>query len=174
MSPRWSAATALLLLAGCATLSQPPARQLGLATLLTAQGTPAGWGVIVATGPTAAVRVSLGGLPAGQHGLHLHAAGRCDAPDFASAGPHLNPASREHGRSNPAGSHLGDLPNVEVGVDGRGELTVVLPGNRGELLDALFDRDGTAVVVHAERDDDRTDPAGNSGARIACGVLRRS
>lgn len=172
MSPHWSAAT-VLLLAGCASMSQPPARQLGLATLLTTQGTAAGWGVVVATGPTAALRVSLAGLSPGPHGLHLHAVGRCDVPDFDSAGSHLNPASRQHGRSNPAGSHLGDLPNVEIGVDGRGELTAVLPGNRGDMLDALFDRDGTAVVVHANPDDLRTDPDGNSGARIACGVLRR-
>lgn len=173
MKPLWSAVT-MLLLAGCAALPHPPARQLGLASLVSTQGFPAGWGAVIATGPTAAFRVSLAGLPQGQHGLHLHEVGRCDAPDFASAGAHLNPGSREHGRANPAGSHLGDLPNLEVGVDGRGELTVVLPGGRGELLDALFDRDGTAVVVHTERDDERTDPAGNTGAPIACGVLRRS
>lgn len=172
MSPRWSAAMALLL-AGCATMSQPPARQLGLATLQTAQAAPVGWAALVGTGQTMALRVSLAGLPAGQHGLHLHAAGRCDGPDFVSAGPHLNPASRQHGRANPSGSHLGDLPNFEIGVDGRGELTVILHGDRGEVLDTLFDSDGTAVVVHANPDDNRTDPTGNSGARIACGILRR-
>ncbi len=105
------------------------------------------------------------GLPAGVHGLHLHAVGRCDAPDFTSAGPHWNPTNREHGSENPAGPHLGDLPNLTVGPDGRGGVTLAVPPG-------LLDGDGAALVIHAEPDDYRTDPSGNSGARIACAVLK--
>lgn len=115
------------------------------------------------------------GLPAGQYGLHLHAVGRCAAPDFASAGPHFNPAGKQHGRDNPMGAHAGDLPNIEVGADGKGHLVTLLPGLR--LIDGdapLVDADGAAVVLHAKADDYRTDPAGNAGTRIACGPIVRT
>lgn len=105
-------------------------------------------------------------LSAGAHGLHLHAVGRCDGPDFASAGPHWNPTSRKHGSENPEGPHLGDLPNLQVGADGRGVATLALPPG-------FLDEDGAALIIHAAPDDNRTDPSGNSGARIACAVLRR-
>jgi Cu-Zn family superoxide dismutase len=115
------------------------------------------------------------GLPHGIHGIHVHSVGRCDPPDFASAGPHWNPASRKHGLNNPAGPHAGDLPNVEVAANGVLSATVTLPGASltgagpaGTLLDA----DGAALVIHAAADDYVTDPSGNSGARIACAVIR--
>lgn len=162
-----------LLLAGCTLPGPPPTRVIAQLALTTAQGAAAGEGAIMATGDTTALRLSVNGLPPGPHGLHLHAVGRCDAPDFSSAGPHLNPEAKQHGRANPAGSHLGDLPNLDVASDGRGGLTVVLGGTRDELRALLFDADGTAVVVHANADDYRTDPTGNSGSRIACGILTR-
>lgn len=110
--------------------------------------------------------IDANGLSPGVHGLHLHAVGRCDGPDFASAGPHWNPTNRKHGRANPEGPHLGDLPNLVVGADGRGTATLAVePG--------LVDADGAALVVHALPDDDRTDPSGNSGARIACAAFTR-
>jgi len=96
--------------------------------------------------------------------LHLHAVGRCEGPKFDSAGPHWNPAGRQHGHLNPAGSHLGDLPNLTVSANGRGALNFLV---RGGLVDA----DGTALVIHAKPDDYRTDPSGSSGDRIACAVL---
>lgn len=111
------------------------------------------------------------GLPAGTHGTHLHAVGKCDAPQFTTAGAHLNPASRQHGTMNPAGPHLGDLPNLTVGADGRGRMEARVAGTLTAGAAPLFDADGTALVVHASADDMRTDPSGNSGARIACGVL---
>lgn len=119
------------------------------------------------------VQVSLqgAGLTAGTHGAHLHAVGRCDPPDFASAGPHWNPTGRQHGKDNPAGMHKGDLPNLTIGSDGRGNLESSVEGS---TLADLLDADGTAVVVHATADDYRTDPSGNSGGRIACGVLTAS
>jgi Cu-Zn family superoxide dismutase len=110
----------------------------------------------------------------GVHGVHLHMVGSCEAPDFESAGAHLNPEGREHGTQNPAGAHLGDLPNVTIGRSGAGTVSVTLPGSRDAVLSRLFDADGTAVVVHASPDDYRSDPSGNSGARVACGVLTRT
>jgi len=114
------------------------------------------------------VRVQAQGLAAGTYGVHFHAVGRCDGPDFESAGPHWNPAGRQHGSLNPQGHHLGDLPNLVVEADGGGRLEAALADTP---ISALADADGTAVVIHAAPDDYRTDPSGNSGARIACGVL---
>ncbi len=120
-------------------------------------------------------RVEAAGLPHGVHGIHIHAVGRCDPPDFASAGPHWNPAMKKHGMNNPAGPHAGDLPNVTVAANGALGESVTLtgasltgPGPAGVLLDA----DGAALVLHAAADDYVTDPSGNSGARIACAVIR--
>ncbi len=108
----------------------------------------------------------------GTYGVHLHTVGKCDAPEFKTAGPHFNPGNKMHGHDNPMGAHAGDLPNIVVGADGHGTFTEQLPdltltGGAAPLLDA----DGAAVVVHAGPDDYKTDPSGNSGARIACGVL---
>lgn len=123
-------------------------------------------------GDGVAVSIEGQGLSPGAYGAHIHAVGRCDGPDFTSAGPHWNPDGRQHGRENPAGAHRGDLPNLIVGGDGRGSLTFTIPG---ATLDAgeggLFDADGSAILLHAAPDDYRTDPSGNSGARIACGVI---
>ena len=132
-------------------------RQVAQLSIVTAQG-------------GMALTLSAAGLPAGVKGVHLHAVGRCDAPDFTTAGPHLNPTGRQHGRENPQGPHLGDLPNLTVGADGRGTLTGIVEGTLAEG-GVIRDGDGTAIVVHAAADDNRTDPSGNSGARIACGVI---
>jgi Cu-Zn family superoxide dismutase len=114
-------------------------------------------------------RIDASGLPHGIHGLHVHAVGRCDSPDFASAGAHWNPAGKQHGMNNPQGPHAGDLPNVEVSANGVLAATVTLPGaTMAELLDA----DGAALVLHAKADDYMTDPSGNSGGRIACAVIQ--
>jgi Cu-Zn family superoxide dismutase len=94
--------------------------------------------------------------------------GKCDPPDFASAGGHWNPTGHQHGMKNPAGPHAGDMPNLDVGSDGRGHLVFTLPGGTYE---GLMDEDGAAIVVHAKPDDLTTDPSGNSGGRIACGVF---
>ncbi|HYD13216.1 MAG TPA: superoxide dismutase family protein [Allosphingosinicella sp.] len=119
------------------------------------------------------VRIDVRGFAPGTYGVHLHQTGRCEAPDFASAGPHWNPAARQHGRHNPQGPHLGDLPNLEVRANGTGrvEFDVAVPAGTAAGANPLLDVDGTAVVVHAAADDERTDPSGNSGARIACGVF---
>ncbi len=118
------------------------------------------------------IAAAVEGVAPGSYAIHLHAVGRCDAPDFKSAGPHFNPGMKQHGRDNPMGAHLGDLPNVSVGADGKGALEteiagLTLTGGAAPLLDA----DGAAVVLHAGADDYRTDPSGNSGDRIACGSI---
>jgi len=117
------------------------------------------------------VRVQAAGLPHGQYGVHIHAVGRCDPPDFESAGAHWNPATRQHGKLNPQGHHLGDLDNLVVDAEG-GRLEFRISGatlHGGEQ--PIVDTDGASVLIHANPDDYRTDPSGNSGARIACGVL---
>ena len=114
-------------------------------------------------------RIDATGLPHGIHGLHAHAVGRCDAPEFTTAGPHWNPANRKHGTNNPAGPHAGDMPNVEVAANGTLGTTLVLPG---ASMASLLDADGAALVLHAAADDYATDPSGNSGARIACAVIQ--
>ena len=118
------------------------------------------------------VTLAMRGLPAGTYAVHLHQTGLCQGPAFTTAGGHFNPAMKQHGSLNPAGEHQGDLPNMVVGDDRRGSLDAVRPGLR--LTDGsmpLLDADGAAIVVHAQPDDYRTDPAGNAGQRIACGVL---
>ncbi|MGF1549446.1 MAG: superoxide dismutase family protein [Sphingomonadaceae bacterium] len=119
------------------------------------------------------VRIDAENLPAGAHGAHLHDIGVCAPPDFSSAGSHWNPTDADHGFDNPAGKHKGDLPNLLIGADGRGmlEYTIDRASLGGEPY-RLLDENGAAVVVHARADDMRTDPAGDSGPPIACGVIR--
>ena len=124
-------------------------------------------------GDSLRVRVEAAGLVRGAYGAHVHAVGRCDAPGFTSAGPHWNPTGQQHGKDNPQGMHKGDLPNLLVGTDGTGSFEYTIPGAslRGGP-NPLLDGDGAAVVIHEKADDYRTDPSGNSGARIACGEVR--
>lgn len=128
---------------------------------------------VTEVGDALRVRVEAAGLAPGVYGAHIHTTGRCDAPSFESAGPHWNPSNRQHGRDNPNGQHRGDLPNLLVGTDGRGSFEFTIPGGRlaGGGGAPLLDGDGAALVIHARADDYRSDPSGNSGARIACGVL---
>jgi Cu-Zn family superoxide dismutase len=113
-------------------------------------------------------RLDARGVPLGLHGIHVHAVGRCQGPGFESAGPHWNPNGRRHGFNNPAGPHRGDLQNVTVTATGVLTESVTLAGTR---LAEMADADGSALVLHAARDDFTTDPSGNSGARIACAVI---
>ena len=112
--------------------------------------------------------VNATGLPHGVHGIHVHPIGRCDPPDFASAGTHWNPTNKQHGLNNPNGPHAGDMPNVEVAANGVLDQTVVLPhATMAQLLDA----DGSSIMIHANADDYMSQPSGNSGAKIACAVI---
>lgn len=118
-----------------------------------------------------AVSGRLEGLTPGEHAVHLHSTGRCDPPAFESAGSHWNPSGRQHGSANPQGPHAGDLPNITVGADGIGmvEGTAADGSLFGE--DPLLDADGAALIVHAGRDDYSSQPAGDPGAPVACGVV---
>jgi Cu-Zn family superoxide dismutase len=145
------------------------------ATVRDASG--ASLGVVRLESVTGGVRLTgqLTGLTPGAHGVHLHAVGRCDAPGFTSAGDHFNPRQAKHGLVNPEGPHAGDMPAIGADANGRAVVDhttglVTLEGG----AQAVFDADGTAIVVHASSDDQRTDPSGNSGSRIACGIIERS
>lgn len=172
------AAAALLIAAGCANQgtttaaeAAAPAAGSAVADLADAKGTPVGRAVATEHGGMIHLSVEARSLPPGVHGIHVHTVGRCDAPDFTTAGSHWNPAGKQHGAENPQGPHAGDMPNLTIGADGRGSLTFMLPSG---TLDGMFDADGAALVIHAAADDLKTDPSGNSGARLACGVFRRS
>jgi Cu-Zn family superoxide dismutase len=167
-------AFAIAALAGCKTVPASGARS-ATATLADASGREVGTLHFSDQGAAGVlVTGDLRNLSVGQHGVHFHAVGRCDAAGaFATAGAHINPASRKHGLQNPEGPHAGDLPNLVIGADMTGSYrattTRVTLGNGAQ---SLLDADGSAVVVHAAADDQQTDPAGNSGARVACGVIR--
>jgi len=142
--------------------------------LLNAKGAPVGTATFSEKSNGVQLDLKVSNLPPGLHGFHIHAAGKCEAPDFASAGPHLNPEGKQHGWDNPLGHHLGDLQNLNVGPDGKANVRVLVPGvTLGEGANSLFHEGGTALVIHAKPDDGKTDPAGNAGARIACGVITR-
>lgn len=153
-------------IAGCATAADPRyARQFALiGSGGQSLGTVSAW----ETAGALSLRIQASGLAHGLHGIHVHAVGRCDAPDFTSAGSHWNPAARKHGLNNPEGPHAGDLPNISVAANGVLNEAVVLSG---ASLAGLADPDGSALVIHSAADDHLTDPSGNSGARIACAIL---
>ncbi|MGI4730290.1 MAG: superoxide dismutase family protein [Janthinobacterium lividum] len=170
------AATALaaagLMLAGCRSHPQVGTPAVGgtqaVALLYNAGGIEVGRATVSDVAGGMRVTLDAHALPPGTHGAHIHTVGRCDGPDFQTAGGHWNPTGARHGAMNPQGPHEGDLPNLIVGTDGHGNIGVVVPG---ASVAALMDADGAAMVVHAGADDLMTDPAGNSGARIACGVF---
>jgi Cu-Zn family superoxide dismutase len=145
-----------------------------VAHLRDASGRAAGNAVFVQENGSTRVIIDVTGLPPGAKGVHLHAVGQCDPPSFESSGEHFNPTSAQHGSANPRGPHLGDLPNIVIDASGQGHLEATLKRVSLETgARSVFDADGTSVVIHADPDDLRTDPSGNSGARIACGPIRR-
>lgn len=165
------AALSFAMLPSCETLQDLPTERIASTRLTLANGVPAGTAQLLASGERITLTVVATGMAPGEHGLHLHQTGECKRPDFTSAGGHLNPGSKTHGSLSAGGAHLGDLPNLVIGNGGTGTLTVDIMATRDEALAAIFDSDGTAVVVHAGADDYKTDPSGDAGSRIACGVL---
>jgi len=139
------------------------------AMLMTADGQEAGTATATASGDTVEISFEGMNLPAGNHGVHVHMTGTCEGPTFASAGGHWNPTDQSHGLEDPEGQHAGDMPNLEVGDDRSGSIEYTLAG--GATFAGLMDADGSAFIVHAGEDDQTTDPSGDSGDRIACGVF---
>ena len=164
----------LVLIAAAASSQTPPT---ATATLTNAQGQELGTATIATTirGTSVTINASLSKLPPGTHAIHVHTVGSCTAPDFTSAGAHFNPGGKQHGSANPQGSHAGDLPNFEVDAKGNATISFAAPDmTLNDGPNSLFQSGGTALVIHAAADDNKTDPTGNAGARIACGVIEKA
>jgi len=157
--------------AGGGTPSSSPGSGIAMATLKDAAGATVGSVSLSETNAGVLLSGSLSGIGSGTHGVHVHAVGRCEPPDFATAGGHFNPEQRQHGFRNPAGAHAGDLTNISLPAGGALTFDLLLPRATLRGKTALLDGDGSAIVVHASADDYITDPSGNSGSRIACGVI---
>ena len=153
----------------------PPASAVtARAALVDGSGKTIGDAVLKETPNGVLLQVDLASAEAGAHAFHIHETGRCDRPTFESAGGHFAPGGAEHGLFDPKGPHAGDLPNVHVPADGRLSFEYLVPRvTLGPGDRSLLDSDGSALVMHRDRDDYTSDPAGNAGDRIVCGVIMR-
>ena len=150
----------------------PPKGETAKAMVKDAQGKDVGEITLEQTAQGVVVKGTLTNLPPGQHAFHIHETGKCEAPDFKTAGGHFNPSKKAHGMMSKKGKHHGDLPNLYVGQDGRVQFDIF--AQAGLTLKQLFDKDGSSVMVHTKEDDYFTDPTGDAGGRIACGVVEKA
>src|SRR6516164_4127813 len=158
--------------AGALALASPAlAGDTASAVLRDATGKEVGKARLTVNPSGVLVSLDLTAVPPGEHAFHIHAFGKCEPPDFKSAGPHFNPDQTRHGYLNPEGSHAGDMPNLHVPADGKLQVEILVPNVSLSGEAPLLDAEGSALVIHAGADDYKTDPAGNSGDRIACGVI---
>jgi Cu-Zn family superoxide dismutase len=159
-----------LMSAGALAGAMPPSKAV---LLYDAKGAGVGTATIEETEHGVAVHLALKGLTPGEHAIHFHQNAKCDAPEFKTAGGHFNPTAAHHGLHNPAGPHAGDMENITIAADGTSNVTVsdervtLEPGKPN----SLFANGGTALVIHARADDMVSDPAGDAGDRVACGVI---
>ena len=141
-------------------------------SLSDAAGKAVGTATLTATKTGVSIALDLMGLPAGEHAIHIHQVAKCEAPAFTTAGGHFNPSAKKHGLDNPDGHHAGDMKNFTVAANGTAKATVTDDAvTIAEGASSIFTGGGTALVIHAAADDMKSDPAGNAGARIACGVI---
>ncbi|HEY6970195.1 MAG TPA: superoxide dismutase family protein [Candidatus Angelobacter sp.] len=181
MRPRQALGLIVLFLAGSAVLALAQAEKKGgkapkpvTVTLQDGQGKNVGTATLSGATHGAKIKLIVHDITPGEHAIHVHQTAKCEGPDFKSAGPHFNPDGKKHGLQNPEGPHAGDIPNFTVDAKGKSKATVTAPNvTLGDDPHSVFSGGGTALVIHAKADDNKTDPSGNSGDRIACGVIKK-
>lgn len=169
-----AASAALFIALGGAALGADAARKTATAEVKNGKGEKVGEVKFKEVKGGVSMSAKVMNLPVGQHAIHVHEKGSCEAPEFKSAGGHFNPAHKKHGLQNPEGHHAGDMPNMTVNAKGKGTFRTVIQGVtlEGTGDNSLFHQGGTSVVIHEKADDMKSDPAGNAGARLACGPVQ--